>query len=176
MEVHRGRFRADLYYRLAVFPIHLAPLRDRAEDIPALALRFLGDVGRRLGRKFDAIEPMSLARLQAYSWPGNVRELENVIEHSAILSDGVELHVPPALVVERHPRPISAGRLGASLRQSEQELIANALQAAHGRVSGPRGAAARLGVPASTLESKIRKLHIDKFSYRRVAAVADVAV
>ena len=176
MEVHRGRFRADLFYRLSVFPIHLPPLRDRAEDIPALALRFLAEVGRRMGRKFEAIEPLSLARLQAFSWPGNVRELENVIEHSAILCDDAELHVPPALLVQRHPRPASAGQLDATLRQSEQELIANALQAAHGRVSGPRGAAARLGVPASTLESKIRKLHIDKLEYRRVAAVADVAV
>ena len=129
-----------------------------------------------MGREFEAIEPLSLARLKAFSWPGNVRELENVIEHSAILSDGAELQVPPALLVERHPRPIAAGPLGASLRQSEQELIASALQAAQGRVSGPSGAAARLGVPASTLESKIRKLHIDKLEYRRVAAVADVAV
>jgi transcriptional regulator with GAF, ATPase, and Fis domain len=171
-EVCGGRFRADLYYRLSVFPIHLPPLRDRAEDIPALAEQILRGVGARLGREFAGIEPESLARLQAFSWPGNVRELENVIEHSAILCDAAQLHVPPALVIGRHPRPRPAGPLGAVLKDREEEMIKNALEAAHGRVSGPSGAAARLGVPPSTLESKIRKLRIDKLEYRRDVFVA----
>jgi formate hydrogenlyase transcriptional activator len=173
-EVGRGRFRADLFYRLSVFPIHLPPLRERAEDIPGLALHFLREVGGRLGRDFVGIDPASMTRLQAFSWPGNVREMENVIEHSAILCDEEQLHVPPSLLVER-PAPASrSGPLDATLKRNEQELIQNALQAAHGRVSGPSGAAARLGLPASTLESKIRKLRIDKFEYR-VREVADAA-
>jgi formate hydrogenlyase transcriptional activator len=173
-EVDRGRFRADLFYRLSVFPIHLPPLRERAEDIPALALHFLDEVGPRLGRHFVGIEPTSMARLQGFSWPGNVRELENVIEHSAILCDDELLQVPPALLAERQTAPARSGPLDAALKRNEQELIENALQAAHGRVSGPSGAAARLGLPASTLESKIRKLRIDKFEYR-LRDVADAA-
>jgi transcriptional regulator with GAF, ATPase, and Fis domain len=171
-EVYCGRFRADLYYRLSVFPIRLPPLRDRAEDIQALAEQFLRGVGARLGREFAGIEPDSLARLQAFSWPGNVRELENVIEHSAILWDGAQLHVPPGLLIERHPRARAAGPLGAVLKHSEEEMIKDALKAARGRVSGPSGAAARLGVPPSTLESKIRKLRIDKLEYRLRVPVA----
>jgi formate hydrogenlyase transcriptional activator len=171
-EVHFGRFRADLFYRLSVFPIRLPPLRDRSEDIPALVEQFLRRAGARLGRQFAGIEPESLARLQAFSWPGNVRELENVVEHSAILCDGAALHVPPGLLVERHPRARPPGPLGAVLKHSEEEMIKGALTAARGRVAGAAGAAARLGVPASTLESKIRKLRIDKLAYRRGLRVA----
>jgi formate hydrogenlyase transcriptional activator len=165
-EVDRGRFRADLFYRLSVFPIHLPPLRERPEDIPLLAMHFLRRLDKRLGRRFLEIAPESLERLQAFSWPGNIRQLENVIEQGAILSDEPQLKVPPALLVERRGGARSTSRLGAALEENEQRLIEEALSAAQGRVSGHSGAAARLGVPASTLESKIKKLNIDKLRYR----------
>ena len=93
-EVEKGRFREDLFYRLNVFPIHLPPLRDRADDIPALAQYFLGQAAPRVGRAFSGVEPMSMRRLQAYHWPGNIRQLQNVIERCAVLSDGGQLEVP----------------------------------------------------------------------------------
>src|SRR6185295_16144607 len=92
--VEDGLFRSDLFYRLAVFPIHLPPLRERREDIPSLADHFLATVSGRLGRGFSCIDAESMARLIEYNWPGNIRELQNVIEHSAILSDGALLRVP----------------------------------------------------------------------------------
>jgi formate hydrogenlyase transcriptional activator len=174
-EVQHGHFRADLFYRLSVFPIHLPPLRERADDIPALALHFLRSVGTRLGRQFLAIEAESLARLKAFSWPGNIRQLQNVIEQAAILCDEAQLHVPPALLVERGLRPRAHAPLEAALEENERLLIEQALAATQGRVSGTSGAAVRLGVPASTLESKIRKLAIDKFQFRRAACATSWA-
>ena len=163
--VDEGRFRSDLYYRLNVFPIHLPPLRDRLEDIPLLAECFLRRLTSRLGRRFVAIEPESVDRLKAYSWPGNIRELQNVIEHSAILCDDTNLAVPAELLVNKSPRP-TAGPLDAVLHQNELQLIEQALEQSKGRVSGPSGAAARLGLPPSTLESKIKRHNIDKLRYR----------
>jgi formate hydrogenlyase transcriptional activator len=107
-----------------------------------------------------------MERLKAPSWPGNIRQLQNVIEHSAILCDDEVLTIPPELMVERTPGAGHASRLETTLNNNEQQLIEQALQQAEGRVSGPSGAAARLGVPASTLESKIKRFRIDKFRYR----------
>jgi formate hydrogenlyase transcriptional activator len=169
-DVAQKQFRADLYYRLNVFPIHLPPLRERPEDIPALADHFLRHSQRRLGRHFTAIEPASLERMQAFSWPGNIRQLENIIEQSTILCDKPLLEVPAAILDQRYLTPGATSRLDAVLKDNEQQMIEEALTAAHGRVSGRSGAAERLGLPPSTLESKIRRYNIDKLHYRRPRA------
>jgi len=164
--VQQQRFRADLFYRLSVFPIHLPPLRERREDILPLAEFFLRRLRKRLDRLFTGIDTDSQARLMAFSWPGNIRQLENVIEHGAILCDDAQLRIPTELLDEK-PKVVDAPcGLDATLRASEQAVIERALEQAEGRVSGPSGAAARLGVPASTLESKIKRLNIDKLRFR----------
>jgi formate hydrogenlyase transcriptional activator len=164
-------FRRDLYYRLAVFPIRLPALRERREDIPLLAAHFLGNAGSRLGRRFEGIDPESMNCLNDYSWPGNIRELQNVIEHSAILSDGGLLHVPPVLLSNALPASGSGPVLGLNraLESNERRLIEKALKECNGRVFGPLGAATRLGIPSSTLESKIRRHGINKHLYRPLA-------
>jgi formate hydrogenlyase transcriptional activator len=159
-------FRADLFYRLSVFPIRLPPLRDRREDVPQLANYFLEHMAERIGRTFDGVEPASLERLEAYSWPGNIRQLQNVIEHSAVLCDSRRLCVPADLLVEKNVYLKSGSRLDTTLQMNELHMIERALQEADGRVSGRRGAAALLGLPPSTLESKIKRFHIDKLQYR----------
>jgi len=161
-----GLFRSDLFYRLAVFPIHLPPLRERREDIPGLADHFLARLANRLGREFYGIEPESMSRLIEYSWPGNIRELQNVIEHSAILSNGGILQVPPVLLSTRVIVPTVASTLSDTMDAGERRLIEQALEETNGRVYGPTGAATRLGVPSSTLESKIRRHRINKHQYR----------
>ena len=161
-----GRFRADLFYRLSVFPLHLPPLRDRREDIPALAEYILRRIGQRLGRCFAGIEPASLDRLLSYDWPGNIRQLQNVLERSAILCDEELLHVPQTFTTDTTPPARCMSPLAEALTTSERYLIVDALDQACGRVSGPNGAAARLGISASTLESKIRRLRIDKSRFR----------
>jgi formate hydrogenlyase transcriptional activator len=165
-EVARQAFRADLFYRLNVFPIRLPPLRERASDVPALAEHFIHRVNRKLARQYTAIDPASLERLRAFSWPGNIRQLENIIEQSAILCDRPLLEVPASLLDEKQAALPASSRLGAVLRNSERHLIEEALAATGGRVSGPSGAAVRLGLPPSTLESKIRRYRIDKLCYR----------
>jgi len=116
------------------------------------------------------IDRESLERLAAFNWPGNIRQLQNVIEHSAILCDDDMLRVPPVLVVEKQPGVRSTSRLDTTLHHNEQELIEQALEETAGRVSGPSGAAARLGVPSSTLESKIRRFKIHKLRYHLTSA------
>ena len=164
--VHDGRFRADLYYRLSVFPVHVPPLRARREDIAALAEYILRRIGQRLGRHFAGIEPASLDRLIGYEWPGNIRQLQNVLERSAILCDEEWLHVPEAFTNDPTPSARRVSRLAESLTTNERQLIEHALEDARGQVSGATGAAAMLGVSASTLESKIRRLMIDKSRFR----------
>jgi formate hydrogenlyase transcriptional activator len=168
--VDEGRFRGDLFYRLSVFPIHLPPLRDRHEDIPQLAEVFLRRLSAKLHRLFAGIEPSSMARLVAFSWPGNIRQLQNVLEQSSIMCDGPELHVPAMLLIEKaRGAETTPSTLDVALRWNEQRMIEQALEAADGQVSGCTGAAARLGVPASTLESKIKRFNIDKLRYRGCA-------
>jgi formate hydrogenlyase transcriptional activator len=169
-DVAQKQFRADLYYRLNVFPIHVPPLRERRDDIPALANHFLRHNQRRLGRQFAGIEPASLERMQVFSWPGNVRQLENIIEQSMILCDDPLLEVPATILDDRHLTPGATSRLDGVLKDSERQMIEDALTSAQGRVSGRSGAAERLGLPASTLESKIKRYNIDKLRYRRPAA------
>jgi formate hydrogenlyase transcriptional activator len=164
--VEQGFFRADLFYRLSVFPLHLPPLRDRRDDIPLLVECLLRRIEHRLGRRFGGVEPESLDRLSRCGWPGNIRQLQNVLERSAILCDQEVLYVPPAFTSDASPSPHQPSALEHALDENESHLIADALERAGGRVSGPDGAAASLGIPASTLESKIRRLKIDKYRYR----------
>jgi transcriptional regulator with GAF, ATPase, and Fis domain len=173
--VAEGRFRADLFYRLSVFPVHLPPLRERREDIPALADCLLRQIEPRVNKRFLGIDRESIERLAAFSWPGNIRQLRNVLEQCAVMSDPPYVHVPRGLLGDPigrpTQRPASADFAGASdlssmLHHNAQRLIEDALEEAAGRVHGPRGAAARLGIPASTLESKIRRLRINKHRFR----------
>jgi len=159
-EVAEGRFRMDLYYRLAVFPIHVPPLRERADDIPVLVDYLTSRLAARMGKRIHQIENRSLEAMQAYAWPGNVRELQNVIERCIILANGEVLRLEPGmLVTETLPTALS--------RSSQMKAKIEAmLRETRGRVAGPRGAAARLGVPVSTLESRIRALKIDKHQFR----------
>jgi formate hydrogenlyase transcriptional activator len=160
-----GTFRSDLFYRINVFPIEIPPLRERREDIRLLAEYFIDRYSSKAGRKIRRIEKKSLDRLQSYPWPGNIRELQNVIERSVIVCDTEDFSVDESwLSHERHPsRP-----LADELVTQEREIIEAALAETSGRVSGPSGAAARLGMPASTLDSKIRSLKINKRRFHAV--------
>jgi formate hydrogenlyase transcriptional activator len=169
--IEGGLFRRDLFYRLSVFPIHVPPLRERREDVPDLADHFVAKASDRLGREFSGIDPESMDRLIKYSWPGNIRELQNVIEHSAILSDGGILKVPPVLLSTRViAGPTMASSLSGAIDAGEKRLIEQALEESNGRVFGPTGAAIRLGIPSSTLESKIKRHRINKYQYRSSGA------
>ena len=172
-DVEAGRFRSDLYYRLAVFPLHVPALRERREDIPLLVEYFAARIGPRLGKRFRAVARESMERLKAYDWPGNVRELQNVVERAAILSEGDTLRVDqpllPSTKVGEAPviaQVVTDQPAEGALRRQERRQIEEALAACGGKVAGPSGAAARLGLPASTLESKIRRLGIDKWKSR----------
>ena len=163
-----GTFRSDLFYRLNVFPIELPPLRKRREDIPLLVGYFLNRYARKAGRHFTVVDKKSLDLLQAYSWPGNIRELQNVIERSVIVSETETFSVDESWLP---PQPSSSdvdvepGLLDRA-RTQEKAVIEAALRDCGGRVSGPSGAAVRLGVPGTTLESKIKALKINKNSFK----------
>jgi formate hydrogenlyase transcriptional activator len=162
--VEQREFRGDLYYRLNVFPLVVPPLRERSDDIPALVEYFVGRFAERLGRKVSRVDRQTMELLQGYHWPGNIRELQNVIERSVILAVGGTLRIDAGVLESAGPRKTNPG--GDVLRQNEKESIEAALAETKGRVAGASGAAARLRVPASTLESKIRALKIDKFKFR----------
>jgi transcriptional regulator with PAS, ATPase and Fis domain len=163
-----GTFRSDLYYRLNVFPIEAPTLRERKEDIPLLVGYFLERFTRKAGKSFQTVNQQSLDLLQSYPWPGNIRELQNVIERSVIVSDGDVFSVDESWL-SRQPRPAepaSPPELSQRIAAQEKEIIEAALRECAGRVSGARGAAARLGMPGTTLESKIKSLKIDKNRFR----------
>jgi len=165
--VAEGIFRQDLFYRLNVFPIEIPPLRERREDIPTLIEYFIHRYSRKSGKKIGTLEKKTLEMLQSYAWPGNIRELQNVIERSVILCETDRFSVDPSWLTFESTSTRQSG--GASARKSlaqEKEMIEAALAATGGRVSGPLGAASRLGMPASTLESKIRSLKINKYSFK----------
>jgi len=165
--VAEGQFREDLLYRLNVVPIEMPPLRNRVADIPLLVEYFIERYGKRLGRKFKAIDARSLKAFQTYTWPGNVRELQNVIERAVILSEGETLAVDEtSLKREQVPNRGRTGTLNSALKTEEREIIEAALAESRGRISGPEGAAAKLGLPAQTLESKIKRLKIEKYRFR----------
>jgi transcriptional regulator with PAS, ATPase and Fis domain len=162
-----GGFREDLFYRLNVFPIEVPPLRQRKEDIPVLVQYFVDRYASKAGKRITAIDKRSLDLLQSYSWPGNIRELQNVIERSVIISDSKNLAVDESWL-GRGPSSshTTLQPLSQKLASQEKELIEAALAESHGRVSGPSGAAAKLGIPQSTLDSKIKALKINKHRFR----------
>jgi DNA-binding NtrC family response regulator len=165
--INAGTFRSDLYYRLNVFPIEMPPLRERKEDIPLLVEYFITRYAAKAGKKIRGINRATLDRLKSYGWPGNIRELQNVIERSVIVCETENFTVDESWLsrqsdqIEQTSRP--AFRMSAS---DEKKTIETALAEARGRVSGPSGAAAKLGVPPSTLDSKIRTLKINKHRYK----------
>jgi formate hydrogenlyase transcriptional activator len=176
--VAAGRFRADLYYRLSVFPILLPPLRDRLEDIPLLTRHFVAECGRRLGRRITRIEERVWERLRSHDWPGNVRELQNVIERAIILaSDGVlrgeVIRLDPVAQLATPSPALASAATSAQSREggdpgpqtfsdAERRAIIDALRRARGRVSGPAGAASLLGLRPTTLHGKMKKLRISR--------------
>ena len=174
--VVNGTFRQDLFYRLNVFPIEVPPLRERKDDILMLVEYFVQRYATRAGKHVRSIDKKTLDLLQSYDWPGNIRELQNVIERSLILSSGDVLSVDEMWLCRETSRPASpASRVEASPRlnrdgepRSEQEIIEAALAETRGRVSGSSGAAARLGVPPSTLDHRIKALKIDKRRFKFV--------
>jgi formate hydrogenlyase transcriptional activator len=164
--IDEGSFRRDLYYRLSVFPIHVPPLRDRVEDIPLLVEYLTQRYASKMGKKITSVSRATIDLLTAYDWPGNIRELQNIIQRAVILCEGT-LRVDESWLERRSMRkPADAQRLGRPSLREEKEWIESALAEAHGRVAGPSGAAARLGIPRSTLESKIRSLRIDKNRFK----------
>jgi transcriptional regulator with GAF, ATPase, and Fis domain len=157
--VRAGTFREDLYYRLNVFPIRLPPLRERRDDIPFLAWLFVGEFGRSMGKTIASIARLSLEALTQYDWPGNVRELRNVIERAVIISSGPVLHID----VPRHAAPpCVAATENLTLDEVERRHILSVLETTRWRVSGKRGAAKILGLKATTLESRMIKLGINR--------------
>ena len=162
-----GVFRSDLYYRLSVFPIHVPPLRERADDVPLLIEYLTQRYAAKAGKKITRVSRRSMELLTAYSWPGNVRELQNVIQRAVILCDDDTLVVDRAWLESKPSRRNErATGLGRPSMNEEKSMIESALEASRGRIAGPEGAAARLHIPRSTLESKIRSLHIDKHRFK----------
>jgi formate hydrogenlyase transcriptional activator len=170
-----GRFRADLYYRLNVFPLVLPPLRERRDDVPRLVRHFTQHFARRMGRRIETIPSAVMDALVGYSWPGNIRELQNVIERAVILSSGPALQVPLGDLQPTSPSPLPSGGEGLGVRgqapapaaavtlaEAEREHIFAALRETGWVVAGPKGAAARLGMKRSTLQEKMRKLGISR--------------
>ena len=168
--VSEGKFRQDLLYRLNVVPIHIPSLRERAADIPLLVEYFIARFGKKTGKKFRTIDQRTLKLFQAYEWPGNVRELQNVIERAVILSESDNFIVDEMWLKRepsRVPRPTAA--LGSVLLKQEKEMIEAALAESRGQVAGPAGAARKLGLPTRTLDSKIKRLGIDKYRFKSQA-------
>jgi formate hydrogenlyase transcriptional activator len=165
--VSEGKFREDLLYRLNVVPIDMPSLRERAADIPILVEYFIARFGRKMGKKFHSIEKKTQKILQEYEWPGNVRELQNVIERAVTLSDSDTFAVDESWL-KRVPSeaPHASTALNTLLLAHEKEVIEAALAQSHGRISGPAGAATKLGIPDSTLETKIQRLGIDKYRFK----------
>ncbi len=160
--VKAGQFRSDLYYRLHVFPLTLPPLRERREDIPVLVRYFVTSHALRMGRRIETIPPETMRTLVQWDWPGNVRELENFIERSVILSTGPALRAPLAELQNVQP---SSDTSPTQLEAAEREHILRVLRECHGMIGGPAGAAERLGLKRTTLNSKIKKLAIQRRDY-----------
>jgi len=157
--VKRNEFRSDLYYRLNVFPVPLPPLRERRGDIPALVEHFVEIYGRRMNKQIEDISPETMSAISSFHWPGNIRELQNFIERSVILSSGNSLHAPLAELAHS-PETESSGAV--TLEDAERDHIRKILESTKWVVSGPNGAAARLGIKRSTLYFRMQKLGISR--------------
>jgi formate hydrogenlyase transcriptional activator len=163
-EVRSNHFRSDLYYRLSVFPILLPPLHDRMDDIPALVEHFVQKYARRMGKTITSIPTSTMDALLNWRWPGNIRELENFIEHSVILTNGSVLTAALGMLDEPSARELAPQQETAiasdTLASIQREHIMEALRRSKGRISGPQGAAARLGLKRTTLQSKMKQMGI----------------
>jgi len=162
--VANGTFRADLFYRLNVFPVEVPPLRERKDDIPLLVRHFTQQFARRMNKVIDTISSATMDALRRYHWPGNIRELQNVIERSVILCETEILSIDESWLPQQPflTEPTNQIELSRRLQAEEMDMIEAALKESGGRVFGPTGAAAKLSIAPSTLESKIRSLKIDK--------------
>jgi formate hydrogenlyase transcriptional activator len=167
--VAAGTFRQDLFYRLNVFPIAVPPLRERTEDIPLLVEYFVGRFAKEAGKNIRHIAKQTLEQLRGYHWPGNIRELQNVVERAVILSE-TDTFVVDDSWLSGESEDSSPHEGLSAFEDREVEMIKAALAGTHGRISGPAGAAAKLGIPRQTLESKIRRLGIDKYGQKRSTA------
>ncbi|HYT22460.1 MAG TPA: sigma-54 dependent transcriptional regulator [Candidatus Polarisedimenticolia bacterium] len=168
-----GTFRSDLFYRLNVFPLEIPPLRERREDIPVLVEYFIDRCARNVGKDIRGINKKSLDLLQSYPWPGNIRELQNVIERSVIMCETENFSVDETWLPQQ---PVanefnSQSDFSQKLDAQEKEMIESALRESEGRVFGPSGAASMLGMPRSTVESKIRSLRINKNRFKSCAGM-----
>jgi formate hydrogenlyase transcriptional activator len=165
--VAAGTFRMDLFYRLNVVPIEIPPLRERADDIPLLLQYFVERYARSAGKRFSGIRSNTIEMLRAHDWPGNIRELQNVVERAVILGDGEIFSVDERWLTRESPKPAGPpAHLLSTLAHHEREIIEAALAASKGRVAGPSGAAAKLGIPRQTLDSKIAALGINKRHFK----------
>jgi formate hydrogenlyase transcriptional activator len=165
--VDEKRFRSDLYYRLKVFPILRPPLRERREDIAPLVRYFTQKFARRMNKRIEAISSATMAALCQYHWPGNIRELENFIERAVILSRGSRLDVPLAELTQApKAQVVDAFRSPTTLEHAEREHIRRALHESNWRIGGSTGAAARLGMKRTTLQSKMARLGIERPAVR----------
>src|SRR6266478_164427 len=168
-----GTFRSDLFYRLNVFPIDMPPLRERREDIPVVVEYFVDHCARKVGKNIQVITKESLDLLRSYRWPGNIREVQNVIERSVIMCETENFSVDKTWLAQQPfaTEPKIPLDLSENLATQEKEMIEAALRESAGRVFGPSGAAAMLGMPRSTVESKIRSLRINKNRFKSSAAM-----
>jgi transcriptional regulator with GAF, ATPase, and Fis domain len=163
-----GSFRSDLFYRLHVFPIEMPSLRERTDDVALLVEYFIDRYARKAGKNIKRVNKKTLELLQSYPWPGNIRELQNVIERSVILCETESFSIDENWLPKSPPltEPKNQMELPRSLLAQEKEMIEAALKESRGRIFGPTGAAVKLGIPRSTLESKIRSLKIDKNRFK----------
>ncbi|HLO82469.1 MAG TPA: sigma 54-interacting transcriptional regulator [Chitinophagaceae bacterium] len=162
--MEEGKFRSDLYYRLNIFPIHVPPLRDRKEDIPELAMHFIKRFSKKAGREIDKIGSRALEELRNYHWPGNIREMEHLIERSVLLSSGdtiKDIHLPGKRGLQT-AKPSTETFKVQTLFENEKEYILKVLKQVNGRIAGDGGAAELLGIPPSTLNSRLKKLGIKR--------------
>jgi DNA-binding NtrC family response regulator len=169
--VAAGAFRSDLFYRLNVVPIEVPPLRERRGDIPVLVEHLVERYAKKVAKTIRAVDKRTMELLQAYSWPGNIRELQNLIERAVVLCEGDTLAVDGAWLTRESPLEVPRPsplerRLGRVDPEREREIIEAALAESRGRISGPTGAAAKLGIPRQTLESRIESLGINKYRFK----------
>lgn len=161
-EIDKGRFRADLFYRINVFPITIPPLRRCREDIPTLVNHFITKLNKKMGKNIESVPTNSMENLNTYYWPGNVRELESILERAIIVSDGTTIQVPDLTYLVNHREAESTGPPVKTLAELEHDHIRQVLENTGGRIEGETGAAVILDLNPSTLRARMRKLGLDR--------------